>query len=140
MAGNRIFPAIIGPALTGVVDLAADDMLIVLVADSYTWAAATFLDEVDAGDRVGAAAPVTGTRSWTGGSLIVDEPEQTLTAVSGDPIAGWLYVMDGATDADRRLVGHVARGADTTPVHAVPDGSDVKITLPGGVILTIGGG
>jgi hypothetical protein len=141
MPANRLFPSIIEPAVTGVVDLAADAMMIQLVT-GYTFDAADVtLADVVSGDRIGALTALAGTRSWASTVLSTDDTSQVIPAVYGaGPISGWLYVLDGATDADRRLVGLVARSADTTPISRVPNGSDVTLTLPGGRLISFAGG
>lgn len=140
MAANNAYPSIWPLVVDQTVNLLTDTLKLQLVSVDFVYDATdvTFAD-VASGLRVGPLTTVTGARSMTGPTLVTATPDQTVTAVSGDDIAGWLYVLDGATDADRRLVAHVARKADTTPIHVVPDGSDIPVTIPSGRILTIGG-
>lgn len=140
MATNRIYPSIIGPALSGTVNLTSDTLLVQLVSEAYVFAYdhATLAD-IDAGERVGDPIELVGTRSWTGGTLATDETTQTFPGITGDPVTGWVYALDGASDGDRRLVAHDARAGDTTPILVTPNGGDIVLTLPGGVILSIGG-
>ena len=141
MASNNAYPSIWGPVVEQTVDLIGDVLKLQLVDATFVFDAADVtLADIDAGMRVGPLTTVTGTRSMDGATLVTATADQTVTAVSGDPVAGWVYVIGGATDADRLLVAHVGRRSDTTPIYVVPDDGDMDVLIPAGRILTIGGG
>lgn len=137
---NRWYASMLGRLLAGQVDLTSDDLLLVLVDDSFVRDDSDeVLDDIDPARRIGDPAPVLGTITSTAGQLTSDVTVHLFDDVAVDPdeVAGLLVVVDGATDADRYLVASYLRQADTTPIVVETNGGDIEVEFLDGVLLRL---
>lgn len=127
---NVVYPEAIEAIGTGLVDLATDDIRVVLVKSSYTYNAAhDFLDDLGA-NTLGTAQQITG-RTMSGRNLSTSLPSVTFTAVTtGQTVNAVVYYIHTGTAGTSRLIAYVDTQADTTPFSITTNGGDVTYTLP----------
>lgn len=124
---NALYPLAREAFLTGVIDWASDDIRCCLVR-GYTYSSAhVYLDDVTgAGGTVVASSAAFSGKTTTSGTA--DAADVTFSAVSaGADITSVLIYVEGATDADRRLIAYIDGGLPVTP-----DGSDITVQWSSG--------
>ena len=137
---NHVYPGLLDALGRAEVNLETDDLILLLVDDGYTYDPTDeFLTAVAGGARHGTATAIAGTRTMAGGLLSTDVETTTITSVPADvdDVEAILIYVDGATDADRRLLGYIDRQADTTLITFTPDNGDALVTFPLGQLLRI---
>lgn len=113
--------------LIGVIDIAADDIIVLLVTAGYTADMATdeFIDDLGA-NIVDRSANLSGKTTAAG---VFDAANETLSAVTGSAVTQLVIAKDTGNDATSRLIAriHVATNLPITP-----NGGDLTIAWDNG--------
>lgn len=111
----------------GEIDWTTDDLVVVLVDDTYTYSAAhEHLDDVAGGTRLATSDPLTGATVSGGGVLDADDVQIPTTA--GDTIAGLWVAQDTGNEATSRLIVWFDRDAANQLINVDTDTAGVIVT------------
>jgi hypothetical protein len=123
---NTLYPSFKQLLLGGDIDLANDDIRIILIDTAdYTYSAAhDFLDDVAAGSRV-ATSSALASKTITNG--VFDAADKTITAVTGDQFEAIIIYKHTGTEGTSPLIAYLDSGYDFPKT---PDGGDMLIQFP----------
>jgi hydroxyethylthiazole kinase-like sugar kinase family protein len=128
---NALYPSGRNAGLTGNLDWVNDDFRVVLVDSGYVYSDAhDNLDDVTAGLRVATSGAMAG-KSASGG--VADATNTTLTAVSGDDIAGIIIYRHTGVESTSFLLAYYDSLAAGTMIDVSPDGTDITVVWSDGV-------
>lgn len=142
---NRWYPKGLAAILNGDVDFDTDTLAVILTDDTFAFNSAhDFLNDIPSGQLVGSRTNIAGTRVITPGTsttvVTTSVPTTTIASVSGDDVAGVLLIVEGGSDAARRLLHHWEKQGDTTGILVETDGGDIEVTFRAGEIMRLSGG
>lgn len=118
---NFIFPDAKEAFLGAEIDFDADDIVVVLI--DATWVPDTAdsnISDATGGSIVATSAPLTSKTRVAG---VFDAANPTFTALTGDPVRGYLTVHDSTG----LLISWTDTNQNTTPINVTPDGTDFTI-------------
>ena len=123
---NALYPSFKQLLLGGDIDLANDDIKVVLVdlAD-YTYSSAhDFLDDVAAGARVATSSNLA-SKTITSGTF--DSGNPSFTSVTGDPSEALIVYKDTGIASTSPLIAFYDTGVTGLPV--TPNGGNIDVTV-----------
>lgn len=128
---NSLFPTAKESFLKGEIDLATDNIKVVLLSATYTYSAAhQFLSSLS-----GTVATSGNLASKTTTSGVFDAADVTFTAVTGSAVTQIVIYQDTGVAGTSRLIAFFDTGVTGLPV--TPNGGDISITWSGSGILSL---
>jgi hypothetical protein len=128
---NSLFPTAKESFLKGEIDLATDNIKVVLLSATYTYSAAhQFLSSLS-----GTVATSGNLASKTTTSGVFDAADVTFTAVTGSAVTQIVIYQDTGVAGTSRLIAFFDTGVTGLPV--TPNGGDISITWSGSGIFAL---
>lgn len=132
---NAMYPTGLKAILDGDVDLAADNIKVVLCDSGYTYSAAhDFLNDIS-GAAIVATSGNLASKTTTGG--VFDAADVTFTSLTGDTITSYVVYKDTGTSSTSQLLAYVDTAGDTSAISVAPDGSNFTLRWNGAGIFAI---
>lgn len=122
---NALYPKARQAFARAEIDYDVDDIVLLLVDNTYVYDAAhEFLDDV-AGTAIVATSPVFTGKDSTDG--ILDAADVTLPAVTGDDVVGVIIVQDTGVAGTSHLIAYFDSTSSSVLIDVPPDGSDLRV-------------
>lgn len=114
--------------LTGAIDWAGDDIIVILCDSGYVANLSTdeFVDDITGGAEVARSGNLSAKTTTAG---VADAGNETLTSVTGDTVTQIILAKDTGNDATSPLIARIDTG---TNLPVIPNGGDITIQWDNG--------